>query len=49
MQDRIQIKHNGAYITLPELVRKYGKILLEYKPAWVRLNTDSEMMNNAAS
>lgn len=33
MQDRIQIKHNGTYITLPELVRKYGKILLEYKPA----------------
>lgn len=33
MQDRIQIKHNGAYITLPALMRQYGRILLEYKPA----------------
>lgn len=33
MQDRILIKHNGEYITLTMLMRKYGKVLLEYKPA----------------
>lgn len=33
MEDRIQIKQNGVYITLPELIRQHGKLLLEYKPA----------------
>ena len=33
MEDRIQIKQNGVYITLPELLRQHGKLLLEYKPA----------------
>ena len=33
MQDRILIKHNGEYITLPMLMQKYGKVILEYKPA----------------
>lgn len=32
MNDRIQIKQNGEYITLPELMRRQGRVLLEYKP-----------------
>lgn len=33
MQDRILIKYNGEYITLPELMRKVGTVVLEYNPA----------------
>lgn len=33
MQDRILIKRNGEYITLPELMREVGLVILEYKPA----------------
>lgn len=32
MSDRILFKYNGKYITLPELMRIMGRIVLEYKP-----------------
>ena len=32
MNDRIQFKLNGTYITLPQLMRIKGRIVLEYKP-----------------
>lgn len=32
MSDRILIKHEGKYITLPELIRIYGRLVIEYKP-----------------
>lgn len=32
MNDRILFKYNGEYITLPELMRIMGRIVLEYKP-----------------
>ncbi len=32
MNDRIQFKLNGTYITLPQLMRIMGRIVLEYKP-----------------
>ena len=33
--DRILMKdpETGKYITLPEFMRKYGRVVLEYKPA----------------
>ena len=33
MQDRIQFKQDGKYISLPELLRQHGRLLLEYKSA----------------
>lgn len=32
MNDRILFKYNGKYITLPELMRIKGCLVLEYKP-----------------
>ena len=32
MQDRIQIKLQGKLYTLPELMREYGEVNLQYKP-----------------
>ena len=32
MQDRIQIKHNGVYKSLPDFLYEIGTVVLEYKP-----------------